>query len=166
MSQRPRPRPGRRPLPRRNPYPVGAITDDPYATEPVDGSLDPYLEDEDYDEDATDYGADYDEYEEPSYRVISPIRLLLALFIVAAGAVAFFGIVIQPQLPLAVSGLGVMGLALGMLAISLAAAAAALGRRGEGGRALLAALFGGLCALAGAGALGAAIVLGLLAASA
>lgn len=162
MSQRPRPRSGGRPLPRRHPYPVGAITDDQYATEPEDTSLESHLLDDEYDE----LAADYDEYEEPGYRVISPIRLLLALLIVAAGAVAFFGIVIQPQLPLAVSGLGVMGAALGMLAISLAAAAAALGRRGDGGRALLAALFGGLCALAGAGALGAAIVLGLLAASA
>jgi hypothetical protein len=140
---------------------------------PVD---DEYAEYAEYDEPAPDYDqyaddqyaddqyADFDEYEEPRYRVISPFRLMLVLLIAAAGAVAFFGIVIQPQLPLAVSGLGVMGVALGLLAFSLAGAAAALGRRGQGGRSLLAALFGGICALAGAGALSAAIVLGLLAA--
>lgn len=169
MSQRPRPRSGRRPPPRRHPYPACAIPDDRYASEPADASLEPYLWDDDYDGVEGEYDettADYDEYEEPSYRLISPFRLLLALLIAASGAVAFFGIVIQPQLPLAVSGLGVMGVALGLLAISLAGAAAALGRRGSGGRALLAALFGGLCALSGAGALSAAIVLGLLAAGA
>ena len=90
------------------------------------------------------------------------MRILLALLVIAAGAVAFFGVVIQPQLALAVSGLGVMGVALALLAFSLAGAAVALGRRGSGGRAFGAALIGGLCAMAGAGALGAAIVLGLL----
>ena len=170
MSQRPRPRSGRRPPPRRHPYPVGAIPDDQYAT--ADPSLGPYpvddehAEHDEYDELAPDYDqhADLDEDEEPSYRVFSPFRLMLVLLIAAAGAVAFFGIVVQPQLPLAVSGLGVMGVALGILALSLAGAAAALGRRGRGGPSLLAALFGGLCALAGAGALSAAIVLGILAA--
>jgi hypothetical protein len=161
VSQRPRPRSGRRPPPRRQGYAAGAFPNDEYAAERYDASPDPYLRDDEYDD-----AADYDEYEEPTYRVISPIRLLLALLIAAAGAVAFFGIVIQPQLPLAVSGLGVMGVALGLLAISFAGAAASLGRRGSGGRALVAALFGGLCALSGAGALGAAIVLGLLAAGA
>ena len=161
MSQRPRPRSGRRPPARRQPYPAGAIPNDHYGTEPLDASLEPYLwEDDDV------VAADGDEYEEATYRVFSPARLLFVLLIAAAGAVALFGIVIEPQLPLAVSGLGVMGVALGLLALSLAGAAAALGRRGSGGRALLAALFGGLCALSGAGALGAAIVLGLLAASA
>jgi hypothetical protein len=152
------------------PYPV----DDEYAEyaeydEPApdyDQYADDQYADDQYADDqyADDQYADFDEYEEPRYRVISPFRLMLVLLIAAAGAVAFFGIVIQPQLPLAVSGLGVMGVALGLLAFSLAGAAAALGRRGQGGRSLLAALFGGICALAGAGALSAAIVLGLLAA--
>lgn len=170
MSQRPRYGADGLPLPQDYPYPVDpAASDpypnqyadqypdqyasDPYAAEFADGSVDPYQWDDQYDEPP------------PRYRVISFFRVLVALLVVAAGAVAFYGIVINPQLALAVSGLGVMGLALGVLAFSLAGAAAALGRRGNGGRALLAALFGGFCALAGAGALAAAIVLGLLAAS-
>lgn len=99
-------------------------------------------------------------------RLLSPLRLLLLLVVIGASGAVFFALFISPQLALAVSSLAVLGVALAIFALSLAGAAAGFGRQGDGGRAVLVALFGGLCAFGAAGSLGGAIVLGILAAGA
>jgi hypothetical protein len=98
--------------------------------------------------------------------LLTPVRLLLALVVVGASVVGLYGLVVTRNLPMTVSGLTVAGIGLAALSIVAAAAAVRAGRNGAGGRALGAALFGGLCALAASGALAMAIVFGLLAASA
>ncbi len=99
---------------------------------------------------------------------MTPLRIVLVLIAFVAAAVAAFGLLFDTaatRLPLVVSGLAVLGLSTGMLAFSLAGAAARLGGDGRGGWALLAAFVGGMLVLGAAGALAAAIVLGILAAS-
>jgi len=115
-----------------------------------------------------DYGPDRadDWWEEGTGGLFSPVRLLLYLLVIGSGATAIYGMFIDRTLPITVSGLAVLGLSLALLAFSAAHGAASLGRRGYGGRALLAALFGGLCAMGAAGSLAGAFVLGMLAASA
>jgi len=115
------------------------------------------------------YGPDDEWWEEGTGGLFSPVRVLLFLLIVGAGIAALYGMFLDRtplQMPIAVSGLAVLGLAMVLLGFSAAHGAASLGRRGYGGRALLAALFGGLCVAGGLGALAAAIVLGMLALSA
>lgn len=114
-----------------------------------------------------DYDDDWDRVR--PVRFFTPVRLLLFLLVLVSAAAALYGLFLDRtllQMPITVSGLAVLGLALVILAFSSAGAAATLGRRGFGGRALLAAFFGGLCALGAAGSLSGAIILGLLAASA
>ena len=114
---------------------------------------------------------EWDTWDEPPgnpsrVRVVTPLRLLLLIVIVLAGAVSIYGLLFERpplQLPITVSGLTVLGLALGLLAFSSAGAAAGLGREGRLGRAMVIAVFGGLFAMAAAGALAMAIVLGILA---
>jgi hypothetical protein len=119
--------------------------------------------------DEYDYGPYDGWWEEGTGGMFSPVRLLLGLLVLGAGAVALYGMFLDRtllQMPITVSGLAVLGVALVLLGFSSARGAASLGRRGYGGRALLAALFGGLCVAAGAGSLAGAIVLGMLAMSA
>jgi hypothetical protein len=102
-------------------------------------------------------------------RMLNPVRILLVILVIGSGAVALYGMFLDRtrlQMPLTVSGFAVLAMSLGFLSLSAARGAAGLGRRGYGGRALGAALFGGLCAMGAAGSLAAAIILGLLAASA
>ena len=120
----------------------------------------PYYPDEAYD---ADY--DWDEPERmPRVRLFSPARVMLFFLVLIAGGVALFGFLDRSamQLPLIIVGLGLLGAALLLLSLSLARAAAQLGRYGSGGKALLAALLGGFCILGAAGALSGAIVLGML----
>jgi hypothetical protein len=121
-----------------------------------------------YDRDYQPEGGD-DWWEEGTGGLFSPIRVLLGLLVIGAGAVVFYGMFLDRtplQIPITVGGLAVLGLALVMLAFSSASGAASLGRRGYGGKALIAAIFGGLCAMAGFGSLAGAVVLGMLTASA
>ncbi len=129
---------------------------------------------EDYGPGGAAYGAyPYDPsdewWEEGTGGMFSPVRVLLGLLVIVSGAATLYGMLFEEQplqMPITVSGLAVLGLSLGLLALSSASGAASLGRRGYGGRALLAALFGGLCALGAAGALAGAVVLGMIALSA
>lgn len=113
----------------------------------------------------------WDDWAEPERRaggerLFTPVRLLLLLLVFIAAAVTAYGLFVDKsslQLPITVSGLAVLGVALGLLAFSSAAAAAGFGRQGRLGWALLIAFFGGLCAIAAAGSLGAGLVLGILA---
>ena len=122
---------------------------------------------------ADPYGGAYEgeawyEDERPA-RTVTPARVLLFLLAVIAGAVALYGAFLDRtplQIPLTVSGLAVLGVTLLLLALASARSAAALGRSGSGGRAFLAAFFGGLCALGASGSLAGAIVLGIVALSA
>ena len=96
--------------------------------------------------------------------LISPARVLLALVVLISGGVALYGFLDRTalQLTIIIVGLGLLGVSLLLLSLSLARAAAQLGRQGRGGKALFAALVGGLCILGAAGALSGAIVLGML----
>jgi hypothetical protein len=117
------------------------------------GSYTPYAEGEgDWDEDGL------------PVRMISVARVLLALLALGAAAVAFFGFLDRSamQLPIIIVGLGLLGVSLLVLSLSLARASVQLGGQDSAGRALLAAFFGGLCILGAAGSLAGAIVLGML----
>lgn len=108
-----------------------------------------------------------DEERRPRGRVglISPLRILLFLVVLVAAGIAFYGLFMEQsamQLPLSITGLGLLALSTLLLSLSLARAAAQLGRRGSGGRALLAALLGGLFIIGAAGAGAGAIILTLL----
>jgi hypothetical protein len=99
-------------------------------------------------------------------RLVTPARFLLVLLLIGSGAVAIYGMFFDRtrlQIPLTVSGLAVFGVGLVLLALMFARGAARLGRQGAGGRALLAALLGGLCAFGAAGSLAGAVILGILA---
>jgi hypothetical protein len=96
---------------------------------------------------------------------ITPGRVVLLLALVASLAVAVYAGFVDretSQIPLFGAALAVAGLALVGFAVVGVRASMEAGRRGESGRAFLAALAGGLCALAAAGALGSALVLVLL----
>jgi hypothetical protein len=113
------------------------------------------------------YGYEQDDWDEPRVRrprLISPARVMLALLVVIAAVVAVYGFLDRTplQLTIIIVGLGLLGVALLLLSLSLARAAAQLGRYGSGGKALFAALIGGLCILGAAGSLSGAIVLAML----
>lgn len=95
-------------------------------------------------------------------RIVTPARLVLFVAFLAALAVTVYGVFFERgglQIPITVSGLGVLGIIfLGMAAWG-AATAVRCGRSGSVGRAFLAALFGGLAACGASGSLGGAIVL-------
>jgi hypothetical protein len=98
-------------------------------------------------------------------RVVTPGRVVLFLAVLIAAGIAAYGLFLDRsllQIPITVSGLAMLGIALGLLGFSAAGAATGLGREGRTGPAVLVAFIGGLCALAAAGALGAALVLGIL----
>jgi hypothetical protein len=112
----------------------------------------------------------WDDWDEPvrrtrGTRLLTPLRLLLAVLVAIAGAATLYGLLDKSalQIPIAMSGMAVLGVALGLLAFSSAAAVIGLGREGRVGLALLVAFFGGLCAFGAAGSLGGALILGMLA---
>ncbi len=114
---------------------------------------------------ADPYEDDWYETTPQRRRFVTPTRVFLVLLLIGSGAVAVYGVFFDRtplQIPLAVSGLAVFGTTLIVLALVAARAAARLGRDGAGGKAVLAALFGGLCAFGAAGSLAAALVLGIL----
>lgn len=97
--------------------------------------------------------------------MFSPLRVVLGVLVIGSGLAALWAMFIadtDQQLPITIGSLAVLGVSLGLLALSSASGAASLGRRGYGGRALLAALFGGLCAMGSAGSLAGAIALGMI----
>lgn len=120
----------------------------------------PYRPDEAYD----DEDGDWDEPRPRRVRLLTPARVMLFLLVVVAGVVALYGFLDRTalQLTIIIVGLGLLGVALLLLSLSLARAAAQLGRRGSGGKALLAALIGGFCILGAAGSLSGAIVLAMI----
>lgn len=106
-----------------------------------------------------------DWWEEGTGGMFSPLRVVLGVLVIGSGLAALWAMFIadtDQQLPITIGSLAVLGVSLGLLALSSASGAASLGRRGYGGRALLAALFGGLCAMGSAGSLAGAIALGMI----
>jgi hypothetical protein len=100
---------------------------------------------------------------------MTPARFVFLVALVASSAVSVYGLFVDRsgmQFPIAASGLAVLGVTLVILAFWLATAAVRAGRRGSMGRALFSALIGGLCALVASGALGAAVIFGVLSQSA
>ncbi len=95
--------------------------------------------------------------------MITPARLGLVVAWLGAGAAAAYGLFVAKSLPMTVSGLAVLGIASLLLGLIALAATVRAGRRGAGGTAFAAALFGGLCMLGASGSLSLAILLGLLA---
>jgi len=93
------------------------------------------------------------------------IRLMLFVVVIGAALVAGYGLFIETsdaKLPLVVSGLAVLGLALGILGFMLAGLAIQIGGEGRGLKALGIALLGGLAVMVAAGSLAGAIILGIL----
>jgi hypothetical protein len=96
---------------------------------------------------------------------VTPARFLFFVALVASSTVAVYGLFVDQsgsQFPIAASGLAVLGITLVILAFWLARAAVRAGRAGSMGRALLSAIVGGVCALMASGALGAAVIFGLI----
>ena len=106
------------------------------------------------------------EFNEPeASRAFTPFRITLFLAILGALALIAYGVFVErggAQIPILVGGLALMGLALLGLSVSAAIAIIRAGRAGAGGRALGAALFGGVCALAAAASLASAVAFGLI----
>jgi hypothetical protein len=97
---------------------------------------------------------------------MTPLRWVLAVLALLAGVVAVYALFIdnsQAKLPLLVSSLAVFAIAIGALGFSLAGSAVRYGEAERAGRALGTAFVGGLFVMTAAGALGMAIVLGILA---
>jgi len=114
---------------------------------------------------AADYDEDDDYDERPRARrgrLVTPTRLLLALAFVGSGIAALYGLFVVRSLPITISSLVVLGMSAGLLGFIAGAASIGLGRDGRGGRAVLAALFGGVMLMGASGSLAAALVLGLL----
>ena len=105
---------------------------------------------------------DDDRYAVRRGRLITPMRVVLFLALVAAAALGGYALLMdkgRTQIPILAAGLSVGGLSL--LGFAFVGGAAAQGARRDGSavRAFVAAVFGGLCALGAAGSLGAAVVL-------
>jgi hypothetical protein len=98
---------------------------------------------------------------------VTPLRVGLLILAIGAAVVVGYALFIDSspsKLALLVSGLAVMGIALGILGFGFAGSAVRQGESGRGGRALGIAFIGGLLVMTACGALAAAIVLGILAA--
>ena len=97
---------------------------------------------------------------------MTAVRLLLVTAIVASAAVVFYGLILDHSgqaIAFAVAGLFVLGVTLAVGAVLLAVGAVNAGRAGHAIRASLGAFVGGLFALACAGSLAGAVILGVLA---
>jgi len=95
---------------------------------------------------------------------ITPIRLSIGIALVGSLALVAYAFVKRDtsQIPLLTTAATILGIVLIVLAFSGAAATYRAARDGQAGRAVLLALGGGLAAIAAAGALAAATILGLL----
>ncbi len=104
---------------------------------------------------------------EPSRRRPSPVtpgRLVVGLAIVGSLGILLYGLVRRDsaQIPILAAGLIILGLTLVGAGFWSALAAYRDARLGRSGSAFAGALIGGLCVLAGSGALASAIVLALI----
>lgn len=89
------------------------------------------------------------------------VRIMLLLAMAAGAAVAAYGLFVdksEQQVPLTTAGLFLLGAALALTGFLLGMSALSRGREGRGLRGIVLAFLGGLCLLAGAGALAGAVV--------
>jgi len=107
--------------------------------------------------------SEVDDFDEPRRgRLITPARVVLVLVLVAAAALGIYGGFFdrgRTQIPFLVTGAALAGFSLLMLALIGAAAAWRAARDDSFLRALIAGLFGGVCAVCASGALGTAVIL-------
>jgi hypothetical protein len=99
---------------------------------------------------------------------MTPLRMMLVVLAVAAGVIVTYTLFLDSstlKLPLLVSALAVLAIALGILGFALAGTAVRVSQSGRAGLGITTAFVGGLCVLVAAGSLAGAIVLGILAAA-
>jgi hypothetical protein len=97
-------------------------------------------------------------------RTVTPIRVTVLVAVVGSVAFTAYALTVRDasQIPLLVGGALVLSIVFGLLALAGAFSAYRAAREGRSGRALAAALGGGLAALISAGAITAATVLTML----
>jgi hypothetical protein len=95
---------------------------------------------------------------------ITPVRAMFVVALVGSAAFIAWGVTQRgaTQVPLLVSGLGILGLTLGALALAGAVAAYRAGVTGRGARAFWTAFLGGIVAIVACGCLSGAVLLTLL----
>ncbi len=135
------------------------VPPDPYGSYPPPGRgvpPDPYGE----------YGPrDRDLPPEARGSIVTPFRVVLLIALMGSAAVAAYSLLVargSQSIAITVAALAVLGVTTALLSLTLAAGAVRAGRNGNGGRAILGGLFGGLFALGASGALAAAVIFGLL----
>lgn len=99
----------------------------------------------------------------PRRRLITPLRVTLGIALIVSTGVVVYGLVVRDssQMPALVVGEFISGIVFILLGLAGAWAAFSRARDGEGFKALVYALLGGICVLLGAGSLAAAIILTL-----
>jgi hypothetical protein len=115
------------------------------------------------DEYADDYAAD-DEGGGPGSRV-TPFRFAIVVAFVGSVLLTAYALFVERtaiQVPILVSGLAVLGITLGILAVSGATGSLRAAEDGAPAKAFWSALLGGICAIGAAGALGSAVVFALI----
>ena len=97
-------------------------------------------------------------------RLVTPFRFAMLVAVVGAGALILFGLVDRTasQIPILASGMAVLALAFGAMAIACVVTIVRAGRSGRSARAFWAALGGGVAIVIAAGCLAAAIVLAMV----
>ena len=96
--------------------------------------------------------------------IVTPARLMLLVALVGSVVFLAWGILTRgpTQVPVLITGLGILGLTLATVAVGGAVVAWRSGTRGKGGRAFLAAFLGGIIAIAAFVCFTAAAILTLL----
>lgn len=95
---------------------------------------------------------------------ITPTRVTVLLALLGSVAYLAYAVTVRDasQIPMLTSGAAVLGIVFAALAVSGLVATWRAGVDGEGGRALLSAIFGGIAALVAAGCIAAAVILALV----
>jgi hypothetical protein len=96
---------------------------------------------------------------------MTPGRIALLIALLGSAAVAAYSLLVargSQSIAITVAALAVLGVAMVLLSVTLAAGAVRAGRAGSGGRAILGGLLGGMFVLGASGALAAAVILALL----
>jgi hypothetical protein len=97
-------------------------------------------------------------------RLVTPFRAVVSAAIVGASALIIWGLVNRTpsQIPILASGLAVLGLTFGAVAVACVVTIVRAGRAGRSATAFWAALAGGAAVVAAAGCMAAALVLALV----